>query len=819
MAENVQLKLANEFVQFTNRNVFLTGKAGTGKTTFLHNLRRNCPKRIVVVAPTGVAAINAGGATIHSFFQLPFGPYVPNEEKTSRASSFRIRGEKINLIKSIDLLVIDEISMVRSDTLDHIDEVLKRYRDRTKPFGGVQLLMIGDLHQLSPVVKENEWTLLKDHYANPYFFSSKALQESYPICIELKHIYRQSDDFFIGLLNKVRENSIDLEVLEALNQRHIKNFNPSEEEGYITLTSHNHTANKINDEKLGQLAEKSYKFKASISGEFPEMSYPNAEELELKVGAQVMFVKNDSSRDKLYYNGKIGKITKIDDDVIFVKCPQDNNEIFVRQAEWQNLKYELNAQSKEIEEKQIGSFVQFPLRTAWAITIHKSQGLTFEKAIIDANAAFAHGQVYVALSRCKTFEGMVLRSPITFNSIKTDGVVAHYTREAEDNAPSGEHLQQAKATFQQGLLFELFDFKDIKGSLFNCKRIAEDYHQVISIGFLDALNVIREDAEKNIYSVSESFKKHLNLQLQQVQLPEENNDLQERVKKACRYFLDQLHEVIVSGMDKVSFDADNKSVKENMNEALNKLRKDLFIKISVLKDSLEGFETLSYIKCRANAEIDFTNKEKEQTVVKKETKVSAAIKNPDLYKLLKSWRDDLAADNDVPVYMILPQKALTEICSKLPSNFVELESVKGIGKTKIKQFGAEILGMVAEYCEKRNISQTPLQLLVKINKPEKVDTKKLSLDAFKDGKTVEEIASERGLTTGTVENHLIHFVGTGELDIHHLVEKDKVNQIQAYVEEYKPISTTQTKEALGDEISYNEIRAVMKYLTYQEYLS
>lgn len=819
MAENVQLKLANEFVQFTNRNVFLTGKAGTGKTTFLHNLRKNCPKRTVVVAPTGVAAINAGGATIHSFFQLPFGPYVPGQDKGRSASAMRIRGEKINLIKSIDLLVIDEISMVRSDTLDHIDEVLRRYRDKTKPFGGVQLLMIGDLHQLSPVVKDDEWSLLREHYANPYFFSSKALQESYPICIELKHIYRQSDDFFIGLLNKVRENKIDLEVLESLNQRYIENFNPAEDEGYITLTSHNYSANQINDEKLKKIKEKSHVFKADISGDFPEFSYPNAEALELKVGAQVMFVKNDSSRDKLYYNGKIGKVIRIEDDVIWVKCSQDSDAIYVRRAEWQNVKYELNPSTKEIEEKQIGSFVQYPLRTAWAITIHKSQGLTFDKAIIDASAAFAHGQVYVALSRCRSFEGMVFRSPLTFNSIKTDGIVAHYTKEAENNAPDSVQLQQAKTFFQQSLLYELFDFKDIKGTLFHCKRLAEDHHQVISVGFLDNVNEVREQAEKHIYAVSESFKKHLNLQLQQNQMPEDNEDLQERVKKASQYFIDQVDAVIIGGMDKVSFDADNKSVKENMHEVLNKLKKEVFIKRTVLKNSLEGFETLSYIKCRANAEIDFINLEKNQSPVKKETKVAAGIKHPELYKTIKAWRDDLAADNNVPVYMILPQKALTELANKLPSNFAELESVKGIGKAKIKQFGAEIIGMVAEYCEKRNISQTPLQLLVKVNKPEKVDTKKLSLNAFNEGKTLEEIASERGLTVATIENHLIHFIGVGELDINKLVEKDKVETIQQYIEEFKPISATQIKEALNETISYTDIKAVMKHLTFQEYLS
>ena len=407
METNPQLKLASEFVQFTDRNIFLTGKAGTGKTTFLHNLRKTCPKRMVVVAPTGVAAINAGGSTIHSFFQLPFGPFVAaslnqNSDKSNHVR--KMNREKINLIKSLDLLVIDEISMVRADTLDGIDEVLRRYRDREKPFGGVQLLMIGDLHQLSPVVKDDDWRILKDYYPNLYFFNSAALRASQPISIELKHIYRQSDTYFIDILNAVRENKINDDILEKLNARYIPNFNPHEDEGYITLSSHNQTANQINDEKLKELKSKAYTFEAEVNGDFPEFLYPNAYELVFKEGAQVMFVKNDINREKLYYNGKIGKITKIKDGVVYVKCPGDYQEIGVGKTEWENKKFELNPQTKEIEETKVGSFFQYPIKLAWAITIHKSQGLTFEKAIIDANSSFAHGQVYVALSRCKSFE-------------------------------------------------------------------------------------------------------------------------------------------------------------------------------------------------------------------------------------------------------------------------------------------------------------------------------------------------------------------------------------------------------------------------------
>ncbi len=494
MQKNEQLELAYNFVQFTDKNIFLTGKAGTGKTTFLHNLKKSSLKRMAIVAPTGVAAINAGGVTIHSFFQLPFGPYLANGLglATTEASAQRNRKfnkEKINLIQSLDLLVIDEISMVRADLLDGIDEVLRRYKDHHKPFGGVQLLMIGDLHQLSPVVRDDDWKILRDYYPNLYFFSSRALQKALPVCIELKHIYRQSDTYFIDLLNAVRENRINQEVLANLNQRYIPDFEPGEEEGYITLTTHNNTAQEINDKKLIDLASPKRLFKAKIVNEFPEYSYPTVADLELKVGAQVMFVKNDPSRDKLFYNGKIGKVTKIDDDKVFVKCPGDDWPIEVGPAEWENLKYELNTESKEVEEKVIGSFIQYPLKLAWAITIHKSQGLTFEKAIIDASASFAHGQVYVALSRCKSFEGMVLRSPIALNSVKTDGTVYAYTKKADQEAPDERRLIESKVSFQQSLLHELFDFKLIKSRFFACKKQVEEHDSII-------VNSVNETLEK-----------------------------------------------------------------------------------------------------------------------------------------------------------------------------------------------------------------------------------------------------------------------------------------------------------------------------------
>ncbi|MEO5909232.1 MAG: helix-turn-helix domain-containing protein, partial [Pelobium sp.] len=523
----------------------------------------------------------------------------------------------------------------------------------------------------------------------------------------------------------------------------------------------------------------------------------------------VMFVKNDASRDKLYYNGKIGKIVKIKGDEILVKCPGDFQAIAVNKALWENFKFELNPDTKEIEEQVLGTFSQHPLKLAWAITIHKSQGLTFEKAIIDANAAFAHGQVYVALSRCKTFEGMVLSSKISFNSVKTDGTVSTYTKNAAENAPDEAHLNQSKSSFQQNLLYELFDFNPLKGALFQLKKLAEDYHPMISNGFLENINQVRELFELKCYSVAEKFKKHLHVLLQQNGLPQENDELQERVKKGCQYFTEALVEQ-EQELAKVDFDADNKAIKKLINDAQENLKKELFIKHLVMNLGKNGFETLAYLKVKANAEIDFNNLKKTETP-DKVVKAPTGVQHADLYQILKKWRDDLASENGTPVYQVLPQKVLVDLVAKLPSNFEELESIKGIGKVKVKQYGNELLIMIADFCEQKEIPQAPLQGLTS-SKKEKVDTKKVSLDLFKEGKSVEEIATIRDFTVGTIETHLTHFITTQEISIFDFMDKIKVDKIIEYILENKPASMNDTKAAMGNEISYGEIRAVMKHL-------
>ena len=605
MQTNPELELALNFIEKTDRNLFITGKAGTGKTTFLHQIKKESLKRMVIVAPTGVAAINAKGVTIHSFFQMPFGPILPNQiANTNQQRKFS--KTKIDIIKSLDLVIIDEISMVRADLLDGIDQVMRRYKNRNKVFGGAQVLMIGDLQQLAPVVRPNEWSLLQQHYNTVYFFSSKAFQEANVVSIELKHIYRQKNENFIKVLNEIRNDNLSEDSAKILNERYDPNFSPTKDDGYITLTTHNNRANLINDSELNKLKTISAFFKADISGKFNENAFPNSERLELKIGAQVMFIKNDSSPDKRYYNGKIGIVTDVSTENVTVQCANEIDEIVTEKETWDNVNYSINEETKEIKEDVIGSFSQIPLRLAWAITIHKSQGLTFEKAIIDAEASFAHGQTYVALSRCTSLEGLVLKTPITSSAIINDKTVSVFNESVEENHPDESILNDSEKHFQLNLISELFDYQPF---LYPTTRLIDIFYKnrtSIKGDVIDHLQTIKDDGVVALMKVSNGFKNQLAQISEDNVLPENSSQIQERFAKALDYFITQTKGNILKPLNAISFSTDNKAVKNDFSKQFDSLQEKLLEKLFALQKMTNGFKVQDYLEVRAKAVLQKT---------------------------------------------------------------------------------------------------------------------------------------------------------------------------------------------------------------------
>jgi len=698
MELNKELELAWDFVNNTDRNVFLTGKAGTGKTTFLHRLKMESLKRMVVVAPTGVAAINAKGVTIHSFFQMPFGPILPTDNLEGSSNFTRkFSKTKINIIKSLDLLIIDEISMVRADLLDGIDKTLRRFRNKNLVFGGVQLLMIGDLQQLSPVVKDNEWQLLKSLYNNAYFFSSLAYQKCQAITVELKHIYRQDNPKFIEILNEIRTNTLSQASADELNKRFLPDFSPHENEGFIYLTTHNNKAERVNSLELDKLKGISKTYFAKVEGKFPEYSYPNKEELVLKVGAQVMFVKNDSSIEKRYFNGKIGKVILLDKDEVVVQCPDDDFNIIVTPEVWENINYNINSETKEITENKVGSYTQMPLRLAWSITIHKSQGLTFEKAIIDAHGAFAHGQTYVALSRCKSLEGLVLKSKMDSSQIISDSNVISFNKHAEDNQPNTSILNESKVKFQLGLISELFNFYNF---LYPVNRILDIYYKNKGSieGHIESPLVSIKDAIAALLKVASGFNAQLKELSRNQELPEQNTLLQKRFKKAVEYFNEQTKTNIYEPYKTFAFSTDNKTLEKDIVKQLDTFEELLATKQSYFKGFLADFDALKFLELRAKSV--FLAKEKPKKLRKT---VIDGTTNLELFELLRELRNMIAQREDLIHYQIFTQKALYAMCEMLPVSKADLKQVHGMGKTRIEKYGSEIIEVIRHYCNENDI--------------------------------------------------------------------------------------------------------------------
>ena len=735
MEQNSELALAWQFIENTGTHLFLTGKAGTGKTTFLRKLKRESPKRMVVIAPTGIAAINAGGVTIHSFFQIPFAPYVPESSFSTNGQAtyrFRFGKEKINIIRSMDLLVIDEISMVRADLLDAVDEMLRRYRDRHKPFGGVQLLMIGDLQQLAPVVKDEDWQMLKKYYDTPYFFSSRALKQTEYCTIELKTVYRQSDGAFLDLLNRIRENHCDPQVLEALNRRYLPDFQPRKEEGYIRLVTHNYQAQRINNYELEQLPGRSYAFRATIDGKFPEYSYPTDELLELKKGAQVMFVKNDSSGEHRYYNGMIGEVTDLSADSIEVRAKDSTAAFLLQEEEWANAKYVLDEESKEIVEDIEGTFRQFPLKLAWAITIHKSQGLTFERAIIDASSSFAHGQTYVALSRCKTLEGLVLSAPLSAKAVISDRAVDRFTEEARRNEPDEDRFHSLQRTYFHELLSGLFDFRPLEQSLQRYVRLIDEHLYKLYPKQLAAYKAEAERFHEKVVIVAQKFGMQYNRLIDAAQNYAMDETLQERIAAGAGYFKKEMEPQYLVLIKERVLATDNKELKKQLNTAKEELNTLFLLKDDLLAYVIaHGFRTAEYLRQKAILSIGdsaLSGKEDlkrrglldavEKNIRERKKKESATpavqvpsdVLHPELYDRLVAWRNSEASRLGLPVYTVIQQKAILGISNLLPADKAMLVRIPYFGKKGVEKYGDIILEMVHGYRKEKGLAEPELML-------------------------------------------------------------------------------------------------------------
>jgi PIF1-like helicase/Helix-turn-helix domain len=721
--------IATKYINQTNCNIFLTGKAGTGKTTFLKNITQNTYKNCIVAAPTGVAAINAGGVTLHSLFQLPFGAFVPSNNTLSQSnytvqvntpqslvSGFQMNKTKRNLLREMELLIIDEASMLRSDLLDAIDTILRFVRKQhNKVFGGVQVLFIGDLLQLPPVVKNAEKEFLSPYYSSPFFFDAHALKKSKLIYVELEKIYRQSDEQFISLLNNLRNNKITNDDIQLLNTYCIPDFKPKKNEGFINLTTHNQKADEINKLALQKIKKPSFFYAAEIVNDFKDNQYPLDEMLELKEGAQVMFMKNDYSGEQRYFNGKIGTISQLDDEGIIVSFNDGSPPTEVEKYTWENKKFNLNKESNEIEEKVVGTFSHYPLKLAWAITVHKSQGLTFDKAIIDVSKAFAPGQIYVALSRLTSLDGLVLTAPINTNALFSERSLSDFVKNQEKPNKLDSLLSNETKNYAIETALNAFNFNWLDNALgFHIKT----------------------------YDKDEKKSKKQNYKEWAIHLHNEFKPIKETADK----FIKQIRNI------SYNLKEDNILVLYERVNAAQKYFEPLLKRIS--KIILEHLETLSELK-KIKA---YTNEVKELELI--------------VYSHLQKINK----------------------CSFLISSILD--------NTEISK---ESLQKTDLYIEREAIVSEKKKPKKK-KKEKKVNTKDVSYNYFLEGKSIEEIAEIRKLSTRTIEGHLAFYVEEGKIKVTRFVSEEKVDEILYTAKELKTEKLSLIKKALGEDFSYSEIK-------------
>lgn len=697
MEKDEIFELAERYVNATGKSVFLTGKAGTGKTTFLKYLTQTTPKRFVVLAPTGVAAVNAGGSTIHSFFLLPLCPYLPDVKELITEYQMpdhykSMRKERVKLIRTLDLIIIDEISMVRADLLDAVDMMLRKIRRNDRPFGGVQLLMVGDANQLSPVVKESERKYISQVYPSPYFFHSKALQKISYVTIEFQKVHRQQDREFLEILNAVRDNTLTSSLLAKLNSR-VGHHGDDDISEPIRLTTHNRQADELNNRKIEELGGEAVEFDALIEGDFPENSYPADPHLSLKEGAQVMFIKNDP--EGKFFNGKICTITEIRNDGTIVVTDGNGDEIEVDDMCWENIKYALDDETGEITQSVVGTFKQVPLRVAWAITIHKSQGLTFDRVIIDASAAFAFGQVYVALSRCRSLEGITLESPLNFSCLYSDNDVAQFNSLIPAPDILKGSLPSEEKAYRFGALKEIFSFEAMgKG----CGWLLKLWYELLNKLYpaeRQTLSTIRDHI-----SYMDKTGKTFNVQLSQIEAAQPTNEdyLAERLSKAAAYFKPVLDEIQIKIQALASLEIDNKESARKIKEASDELLTELEIKCRAMNMILgNGFDSDKYNKIKTDCLLEDRKKASNKKTRKLVSLGSGDTVNSELRDALMQWRTDKFKAENVPAYTIMHQSTLLTIASVIPRTKEELMAIKGFGEAKFKKYGEEILEITAKY--------------------------------------------------------------------------------------------------------------------------
>jgi hypothetical protein len=724
--------------------------------------------------------------------------------------------EKKKILQELELLVIDEISMVRCDMLDAVDAVLRHVRRRHyERFGGVQVLMIGDMWQLPPVTKEAEWGLLKEYYNSPYFFDSLVIKDEPPVFIEFDKIYRQSEQRFIALLNQVRNNQLDEDGQYLLEKLFQPAFRRTKGDGYIILTTHNEKARNINITELSNLNKETFTYKAEIEGDFPETSFPAEELLQLKIGAQVMFIKNDTEKIKRYFNGKIGTVTGLDEEKIIVQCNDEPASIEVKKEKWENIRYSLNNVTRQLEEKVLGSFVQYPLKLAWAITIHKSQGLTFEKAIIDAGNAFAPGQVYVALSRCTTLEGIVLKSRIGSGGIFTDERIVRFSQSAVSTDLLEEERERSKQKHLLKILCSVFDYNNEIGELGALKKYLEEHEDSFNKENGPWVDKLSEKTTA-LQITAEKFHVQLQRLFESQNIAEKDNPLQKRIKAGAVYFINEQKKITDLIFQSPAI-TDSRIHAKEFNDSLKEIFTRLSMKEYLLAGIGEKFDSDIYYSRKKNFSVPPFTINAYAGVAKQKTE----SQHPKLYHQLRLMRDNICSNKDLPIYIVAGSTTLDEMARYLPQTLGELRKISGFGDAKIDKYGQQFLDIILEYSRANQLSSLIHEKATKRERKEKSgekksDTKTDTFNLYKQGKSIEDIAKERSLTIQTIEGHLSHYVRAGEIEIDKLVSKEKISLIEPLVKDFDGGSTTPIKEKLGSNVSFGEIRLVLAWVAFKK---